>query len=142
MAHEELENKSLPAKAVWPLLVLTATLQVHFGLSAVAYPFMGRPNASGLGGWTAATMSGLQAVAAVVAFMLAARRDLRGTTLAVAGSIMLGRLSTRPSVFEPGLDFYATANWLRSTSPHRPSSQSLRPRLRGATSILSRPPSS
>ena len=107
MAREEHENKSLAAKAAWPLLVLTAVLQVYFGLSAVAYPFMGVPTpASGLGGWTAATMGGLEAVAAVVAFMLAVRRDLRGTTLAVAGSIMLGWLSILPSVFEQGLDFY------------------------------------
>ena len=104
MAREEHENKSLAAKAAWPLLVLTAVLQVYFGLSVVAYPFMGVPTpASRLGGWTAATMGGLQAVAAVVAFMLAVRRDLRGTTLAVAGSIMLGWLSTLPSVFEQGL---------------------------------------
>jgi hypothetical protein len=107
MAREEHENKSLAAKAAWPLLVLTAVLQVYFGLSAVAYPFMGVPTpASRLGGWTAATMGGLQAVAAVVAFMLAVRRDLRGTTLVVAGSIMLGWLSTLPSVFEQGLDAY------------------------------------
>jgi hypothetical protein len=82
MACEEQENKSLATKTAWPLLALTAVLQVYFGLSAVAYPFMGVPTpAPGLGGWTAATMGGLQAVAAVVAFMLAVRRDLRGTTL-------------------------------------------------------------
>ena len=82
MAQKEPQNRSLAAKAAWPLLVLTAVLQVYLGLSAVAYPFMGVPTpAPGLGGWTAATMGGLQAVAAVVAFMLAVRRDLRGTTL-------------------------------------------------------------
>ncbi len=107
MAREEHENKSLPAQAAWPLLVLTAVLQVYFGLSAVAYSFLGVPTpASRLGGWTAATMSGLQAVAAVFAFRLARRSDLRGTTLAVAGSIMLGWLSTLPSLFEQGLAFY------------------------------------
>jgi len=107
MAHEEPENKSLAAKAAWPLLVLTAVLQVYFGLSDVAYFFMGvgYPG-SGRGGWIAATMGGLEAVAALVAFRLAVRRDLRGTTLAVAGSIMLGWLSILPSVFEQGLDFY------------------------------------
>jgi hypothetical protein len=110
MACEEQENKSLATKTAWPLLALTAVLQVYFGLSAVAYPFMGVPTpAPGLGGWTAATMGGLQAVAAVVAFMLAVRRDLRGTTLAVAGSIMLGWLSTLPSVFQQGLDFYGNS---------------------------------
>lgn len=107
MAREEQQNKSLAAKAAWSLLVLTAALQALFGLSAVAYLFMGvlKP-ASGLGAWTAATMGGLQAVAAVVAFARAARRDLRGTTVAVAGSIMLGWLSTVPAAIEQGLDFY------------------------------------
>ncbi|UVC08250.1 hypothetical protein IHQ71_24360 [Rhizobium sp. TH2] len=37
--------------------------------------------------------------------MLAVRHDLRGTTLAVAGSIMLGWLSALPSVVEQGFDF-------------------------------------
>ena len=65
MVGEGQQNKSLAAQAAWPLLVLTAVLQVYFGLSAVAYPFMGVPTpASGLGGWTAATMGGLEAVAA------------------------------------------------------------------------------
>ena len=107
MAREEQQNKSLAAKAAWPLLVLTAALQAYSGLSFVAYFFMGvlKP-ASGLGAWTAAAMGGLQAVAAVVAFVLAARRDLRGTTLAVAGSVMLGWLSTLPSVVDQGLDFH------------------------------------
>jgi hypothetical protein len=107
MAREDQQNKSLAAQAAWPLLVLTAVLQACSGLSSVAYLFMGvlKP-ASGLGAWTAATMGGLQTVAAVVAFVLAARRDLRGTTLAVAGSMMLGWLSTVPSVVEQGLDFH------------------------------------
>lgn len=104
MAQKEPQNRSLAAKAAWPLLVLTAVLQVYLGLSAVAYPLMGVPTpATGLGGWTAATTGGLQAAAAVVASALAFRRDLRGTTLAVAGSIMLGWLSTLPSVSEQGL---------------------------------------
>src|SRR5688500_13153882 len=68
MAHEEQEDKSLAAKAAWPLLVLTAVLQVYFGLSIVTYVFMGVPNpVAMLGGWTAATMAGLQSVAAFVA---------------------------------------------------------------------------
>lgn len=107
MAREEQQNKSLAAKAAWPLLVLTAALQAYSGLSYVAYVFMGVLNpSSGLGGWTAATMGGLQSVAAAVSFVLAARRDLRGATLAVAGSMMLGWLSTLPSVVEQGLDFH------------------------------------
>jgi hypothetical protein len=107
MAREEQNNKSLAAKAAWPLLVLTAALQALLGLSNVAYFFMGvgYPG-SGRGGWIAAAMGGLQAVAALAAFALAARRDLRGTTLAAAGSLMLGWLSTVPAAIEQGLDFY------------------------------------
>lgn len=107
MANEEQPNKSLAAQAAWPLLVLTAVLYVLFGLSNVAYLFMGvLEPASGPGAWIAAAMGGLQAVAAVVAIVLATRSDLRGTTLAVVGSMMLGWLSTLPSVVEQGLDFH------------------------------------
>jgi hypothetical protein len=91
------------AKAVWPLLYLTAALQAYLGLSSVAYVFMGI--SSGLGGWTEAVIGALQAVAAIAAFVLAARSGLRGVTLLVACSIMLGWLSTLPSVAEQGLDF-------------------------------------
>jgi len=91
MASSEQQNKSAAEKAVWPLLFLTAALQAYLGLSLVAYVFMGVSNpASGLGGWTVATTGGLQSVAAVAAVVLAARRNLRGATLAVAASIMLG----------------------------------------------------
>ena len=103
MAHEEQQNRSLAAKAAFPLLVLTAALQVYLGLSLVAYAFMGVPNPNpGLSGWTAAAMGGLQSVAAVTAFVKAAQRDLRGTTLMVAGSLILGWLSTLPSLLEQG----------------------------------------
>jgi hypothetical protein len=107
MAQEEQQNKSLAAKAAWPLLVLTAVLHAFFGLSAVAYLFMGvlKP-VFGLGAWTVATMGGLQAVAAVVACVRAARRDLRGAILAVAACMMLGWLSTLPSVIVQGLEFH------------------------------------
>lgn len=108
MAREEQQDKSVAAKAAWPLLVLTAVLYVYFGLSDVAYLFMGvlKP-ASGPGAWIAAAMGGLQAVAAVVACVLAARHDLRGATLAVIGSMMLGWLSILPSLVEQGLDFHS-----------------------------------
>jgi hypothetical protein len=105
MASEEQRNKSAAEKAVWPLLFLTAALQAYLGLSLVAYVFMGVYPASELGRWTVATTGGLQSIAAVAAFVLAARRDLRGTTLAVAGSIILGWLSMLPSVAVQGLDF-------------------------------------
>lgn len=106
MAVEEPPSKSLAAKAAFPLLVLTAALQVYLGLSTVAYLFMRvLIPASGFGGWAAATMGGLQSVAAVIAFVRAAWRDLRGTTMAVAGSILLGWLSTLPSYVAQGFDF-------------------------------------
>jgi hypothetical protein len=106
MASREQQNKSAAEKAVWPLLFLTAALQAYLGLSLVAYAFMGVSNpASGLGGLTVATTGGLQTIAALVAFVLAVRRDLRGTTLALAGSILLGWFSILPSVAEQGLDF-------------------------------------
>jgi hypothetical protein len=106
MASGEQQNKSAAEKAVWPLLFLTTALQAYLGLSLVAYVFMGVSNpASGLGGWTVATTGGLQTIAAIAAFVLAVRGDLRGTTLALAGSIMLGWLSMLPSVAEQGLDF-------------------------------------
>jgi hypothetical protein len=106
MASGEQQNKSAAEKAVWPLLFLTTALQAYLGLSLVAYVFMGVSNpASGLGGWTVATTGGLQTIAAIAAFVLAVRGDLRGTTQALAGSIMLGWFSMLPSVAEQGLDF-------------------------------------
>ena len=106
MTIEQSRYKPVVEKAVWPLLFLTAVLHAYLGLSSVAYVFMGVADpASGPGGWTVAAAGGLQAVAAVAAFVLAVRRDLRGATLAVAGSIMLGWLSMLPSVIVQGLDF-------------------------------------
>jgi len=106
MTSEERRNKSAVETVVWPLLFLTAALHAYLGLSLVAYLFMGVSNpASGLGGWTVATTGLLQAIAAIGAFVLAVRRDLRGTTLTLAGSTMLGWLSMLPSVAEQGLDF-------------------------------------
>jgi hypothetical protein len=99
MASEGQQKRSLASQAAWPLLVLTAVLQVYSGVWNVAYFFMGvgYPG-SGRFGWMAAAMAGLQAVAAVVAFVLVARRDLRSTTLVVAGSVVLGWLSSLPSI--------------------------------------------
>ncbi|MBX9458338.1 MAG: hypothetical protein KL863_21140 [Rhizobium sp.] len=42
-----------------------------------------------------------------VAFVFAARGALRGATLAVAGSLMLGWLSSLPGALEQGIDFRA-----------------------------------
>lgn len=103
MARDEQQNRSLVAKAAFPLLVLTAALQVYLGLSLAAYAFMGVPDTTyGTVRWTAAAMGGLQSAAAVVAFAKAAQRNLRGTTLVVTASLMLGWLSTLPSVVEQG----------------------------------------
>lgn len=107
MARDEQQNRSFVAKAAFPLLVLTAALQVYLGLSLVAYAFMGVPNPNpGFSGWIAAAMGAFQSAAAVIAFVKAARRDLRGTTLAVAGSLMLGWLSTLPSIVQQGFNFH------------------------------------
>jgi len=106
MASGEQQNKSAAETVVWPLLFITAALQAYLGSSLVAYVFMGVSNpASGLGGWTVATTGGLQTIAAIAAFVLAVRRDLRGTTLALAVGIMLGWFSMLPSVAQQGLDF-------------------------------------
>jgi hypothetical protein len=106
MVDEERRGKSFAAKLAWPLLVLTAMIQAYLGLSEVAYIFMGAGYPStGRGGWIAAIFGGFQAVAAGAAILLAARRDLRRTTLAVAASILLGWLSTVPATIEYRFDF-------------------------------------
>ena len=108
MAPENQRNKSLAARAAWPLLVLTAALQAFLGLSIVAYVFMGVPNPAAMHGeWLAAATSALQVLAAIWAFVLAVRRDLRGTILAVSASIMLGWLATVPAALVQGLDFHS-----------------------------------
>ena len=110
MASVEPHGTAAAAKAAWPLLVLAAALQAYDGLSSLAYVFMGVSNpSSGLGGGMVAATGSLQSIVAVAAIVLAARRDLRGATLAVAGCIMLSWLSTLPSVVEQGLDFRGSA---------------------------------
>lgn len=107
MAPENQRNTSLAARAAWPLLVLTAALQAFLGLSIVAYVLMGVPNPAAMhGGWLAAATSALQVAAAVWAFVLAIRRDLRGTILAVSASIVLGWLATVPAALVQGVDFH------------------------------------
>jgi len=107
MAHEEQRKKSFAAEAAWPLLFLTAALHVFSGLSYLAYAFMGvPPTASALVRGTAGAIGGLQAAVAIMAVVLAVRRDLRRATLVVAGSLVLGWLATVPAAIEQGLDFY------------------------------------
>lgn len=103
MARER--NTSSAEKAAWPLLFLTAVLHAVLGLSLLAYAFMGVPAAEPVG-WGAAAAGVLQAIVAVVAFVLAVRQDLRGTTLALAGSTLLGWFSMLPAVAAHGLDFH------------------------------------
>lgn len=107
MAAYRHQEKSIAARAALPLLSLGAAYYAYSGLSSLAYFFMGVAiPARGIGGWTAAAAGGLQAIVAVAALTLAARNDLRGVTLAVACSMMLGWLSTLPSVAMQGLDFH------------------------------------
>lgn len=113
MASAEPDTSSLAAKAAtaaWILLVLSALLHVYDGLTSVAYVFMGISKAgSGIGGWTEVAMGLLQAIVALAVFVFAARGDLRGATLTVAGCIVLGWVSTLPSVAQRGLDFRTDA---------------------------------
>ena len=97
------QQASAANRAIWPLLFITAVLQVYFGLSLLAYAVMGVPSAAPTG-WIAATAGALQAIAAMAAFMPALRRDLRGTVLALAGSILMGGLSLLPSLTAQGFD--------------------------------------
>lgn len=81
----------LAKKAAWLLLALAAAFQVYDGLSSVAYVFMDVSKVgSGVGRWTVAAAGALQSIVGVAAFVFAARSNLRGATLAVAGCIMLG----------------------------------------------------
>lgn len=112
MEFVEPQDRSLVEKTAWTLLVLAAALQAYDGLSSVAYVFMGVSSpGSRLGRWGGSAAGALQAIVAVAAFGLAARRNLRGATLAVAGCMMSGWLSTVPSVVEQGLDFRSGARF-------------------------------
>lgn len=140
MASEEQQNRSLASKTAWPMLVLTAVLQVYSRRSSVAYVFMGVSSpVAGIGGRTAASMGGLQSVAAVGAFVSAARRDLRGTTLAVTGSMLLGWPSTLPPIVEQGLGLHGDD---KVTPVCFILSPLLQQCLRGAMSTRLPPPSS
>ena len=115
MAKVEPQNTSMAAKAAWPLLLLTAALQAYDGLSSLAYLFMGVSSPrSGLGGWTVAATAALQSIAAVLACVMAARRDLRGATLAVAGCTKLAWFSRLPFIVEQGLDYLGDARIARA----------------------------
>lgn len=82
-------------------------MQVYDGLSSILLPFLGdASHGIGMSGWMVAT-GALQTVVAVLAFMQAARQNLRGATLAVAAAILLGWLTTVPWAVQHGLDFRA-----------------------------------
>lgn len=106
MSKDQLAQRSIWARIAWPLLVLTAVLQIYFGLSAVAYLFMGVGNpASGPGAWLSAAMGGLQAAASLSCLVRSGRGDLASTTLLVAASMIFGWLSMVPAALAQGLDF-------------------------------------
>lgn len=110
MANVEPGGSSFFGKAARPLLILSAVLAAYFGLSSLLLPFFGAPNLyAGIERWIVAASGAFQLIAAAVALVLAARRDLRGATLAVAACWMLGWLETLPSVVRSGLDLNAEA---------------------------------
>ena len=105
MADVDPGGSSRLGRAAWLLLILSAALAVYFGLSSLLLPFFGVPNLyTGIDRWLVPTAGALQLMAAAVAFLLAARRDLRGTTLAVAACLMFGWLQTPSPVIRNGLD--------------------------------------
>ncbi|MGX1790015.1 hypothetical protein ACWIGM_24940 [Bosea sp. NPDC055332] len=110
MANVGPDGSSLFDRAAWLLLILSAALAAYFGLSSLLLPFFGVPNLyTGIERWIVPATGALQLMAAGVAFVLAARRDLRGAILAVAACWMLGWLETLPSVIRNGFDFNAEA---------------------------------
>ena len=114
MANVEPDGSSLFGRAAWPLLILSAVLAGYFGLSSLLLPFVGAPNLyTGIDRWIVPAAGALQLMVAVVAFVLAVRRDLRGATLALAVCLMLGWLETLLPAIRNGLNFRADA-WLTS----------------------------
>ena len=104
-------SPSAAAKAVWLLISLAALQQAYEGLSSILLPFLGEPSYGiGIASWMIAT-GAPQLITAVFALRHAARQNLRGATLAVAVAMLLGWLTTVPSVVEHGLDFRANG-WL------------------------------
>lgn len=114
VAKVEPGGSSRFGRAAWLLLILSAVLAVYFGLSSLLLPFVGAPNLyTGIDRWLVPTAGALQLLAAAAAFLFAARRDLRGATLAIAAWLMLEWLETLPPTIRTGLDFSA-GTWLAS----------------------------
>lgn len=110
MANVEPRGGSFFDRVARSLLILSAVLAAYFGLSALLLPFFGAPNLyTGIERWIVPAAGALQLMAAAMAFMFIAWRDLRGATLAVAACWMLGWLETLPSVVRNGLDVSAEA---------------------------------
>jgi hypothetical protein len=102
-------RRSGAAEAAWLLIVLAAVMQVYDGLSSILLPFLGHATRGiGMTGWMVAT-GALQLIVAVAALVHATRHNLRGATLGVALSILLGWLTTVPPAVQHGLDFRADA---------------------------------
>jgi len=110
MANVEPGGNSPFGRAARLLLILSAALAAYFGLSSLLLPFVGAPNLyTGIERWIVPASGALQLMVAAAAFMIAARRDLRGATLAVAVCWMLGWVEMLPSAVRNGLDLSAGA---------------------------------
>lgn len=110
VANVEPGGSSPFRKAAWLLLILSAVLAAYFGLSSLLLPFFGAPNLyTGIERWIVPAAGALQLMAAAMAVMFIARRNLRGATFAVAACWMLGWLGMLPSVVRNGLDLDAEA---------------------------------
>jgi hypothetical protein len=108
-ANAEPRSTAGTAEAAMLLIVLAALMQIYDGLSSVLLPFLGHASRGiGLTGWMVATGT-LQLVVAIAALVHATRHHLRGATLGVALSILLGWLTTVPPAVQHGLDFRADA---------------------------------
>ncbi len=110
MTKVEPESSPRLGRAPWLLIILSAALAVYFGLSSLLLPFFGAPNLhAGIERWLMPATGALQLMAAAMAFRFAARRDLRGATLALAMCLMLGWLETLSPVLRNGLAFRGEA---------------------------------
>lgn len=103
MANVEPGDSARFDRAAWLLIILSAALAVYFGLSSLLLPFLGAPNLhTGIDRWLIPVTGALQLMAAALAFRFAARRDLRGATLALAICLLLGWLETLSPVLRNG----------------------------------------
>ncbi len=100
------------AGLAWVLLGLTAALGFYFGLSALALPFLGAPEAvTGADRWLG-PLAGLGQLAAAAALVRAIRRkDMPGAVLAACLILVCGWITLWPAVLRTGLGFGPEARW-------------------------------